>query len=666
LSTLDPVKEKSREKYLEASAMPARRNGGWLSNLQRHLLRCTGITCLILSAAGCGSSVMPTPSGAPSPPRAPPAPQQMGTVTISPQNGALSTGQTLQFAATDTGGGTIAWSVNGIAGGNSTVGTVDTAGNYTAPAISHSINAIVQAAAGAAPQTNFATAIVALIQSGQVQATANPQVALYSMYLPQPGTVTVQFGTDTSYGMRTWAKPTPSIPVNYGGQVNLQVAGMRGSTNYHLQALVKLASGVTYKDSDHPFATGIPPLTSSLQITTSGGSPPQPGIQLFDTVQFGATSYNPNLAQAFATDLQGNVIWTYSYVSSPANVITPIKPLPNGHFLLVLTVTSGPTNSTIPAGTANDVREIDLVGNTIHDLPMAALNQSLADNGFMSLHLFAFSRDVLALPNGHYVFLAQMAKDVSNIAGYSGEMNIAGDVLIDVDQNYKPDWVWNSFDHLDINHHPYQFPPDWTHSDALLYSADDHDLLLSIRNQNWVIKIDYQDAMGSGNIVWRLGEGGDFKLIGGVDPTDWFYAQHGMNFFSPNTSGLFQLGLIDDGDDRQFPQGVNCGTAGAPVCDYSTVPVLLVDESAMTATLLHHYVAPAAFYSFFGGQADLLPNGDIEVDFASAKSGATVQEYQPGTAVVETAPQIVWQAVSPGYDQYRAMRLPSLYPGVQW
>jgi arylsulfate sulfotransferase len=151
-----------------------------------------------------------------------------------------------------------------------------------------------------------------------------------------------------------------------------------------------------------------------------------------------------------------------------------------------------------------------------------------------------------------------------------------------------------------------------------------------------------------------------------VDPTDWFYAQHGINFFSPNTSGAFQLGLMDDCDDRQFPPGVTCGTAHAPVCLYSTVLVLLIDEGAMTATLMHHYIAPANLYSFFGGQADLLPNGDIEVDFCSAQLGATVQEYQPGAAIIETSPQIVWQAISPGYDQYRALRLPSLYPGVQW
>ncbi len=625
-----------------------------------------GILGLILSAAGCGNSAAPTPAAVP-PLQAPPTPQQMGSVTISPRNGALSIGQTQQFTAANSSTGAIAWSVNGIAGGNAPVGTVDAGGNYTAPAaIAHRINAVVPAAAGTAPQSNFATAVVALIQPGQVLATANPQVAAYSMVLPQPGTVSVQFGPDTTYGFRTWTQPTPSKPVNYGGAVNIEVAGMRGSTNYHMQALVTLANGLTYKDADHVFATGIPPLTAPVEISFPSGLAPQPGVELFDTMQFGTTPYNPKLAQAFATDLQGNVIWTYSYSSTPINVISPIKPLPNGHFLLNLTITSGAADSTIPPGSANDVREIDLAGNTIHDLPMATLNESLAANGFAGLNLFAFSHDVLSLPNGHYVFLASMSKSVTDVTGYPNPTKVSGDVLVDVDQNYRPDWVWNSFDHLDINRHPFQFPPDWTHSDSLLYSPDDHDLLLSIRNQNWVVKIDFRDAQGTGDIVWHLGEGGDFKLLGGVDPTDWFYAQHGMNFFGPSTSGVFELGLMDDGDDRKFPAGVTCGAAGAPVCHYSTVPVLLVDESAMTATLLSHYIAPAALYSYFGGQADLLPNGDIEVDFCSAKSGATVQEYQPGAAVVDTAPQIVWQSVSPGYDQYRALRLPSLYPGVQW
>jgi hypothetical protein len=79
----------------------------------------------------------------------------------------------------------------------------------------------------------------------------------------------------------------------------------------------------------------------------------------------------------------------------------------------------------------------------------------------------------------------------------------------------------------------------------------------------------------------------------------------------------------------------------------------------MVATLISRY-APASIYSFYGGNVDSLANGDYEVDFCSASPGALVQELNSNTQ------QIVWQATTPGTDQYRAFRLPSLYPGVQW
>ncbi len=587
----------------------------------------------------------------------------MGALTIAPQNAALGNAQQQRFVAAGAAG-SVTWSVNGIAGGNANVGTIDSAGVYVAPQIAQSINVVVRAAASATPQNQFATAVVALIAPGKVTQTANPQVASFQIYLPQAGTVTVQFGVDTTYGLKTWAQG-PDAAGGQGGPIAIQVAGMRGNTSYHLQGLVALANGATYQDADQTFTTGTPIPTPSLAVTNPNNLRPQAGVELFDAVLFGSTHYDPSLAQAFVTDLQGNVLWTYRYQGNPANVITPIKLLPNGHFLLNLTVTTPANGPAIPAGTLNELREVDLAGTTIRELTVDAFNQSLAAAGFTGIQLFAFSHDVLALPNGHYVLLAAMAKQVGGVAGYSGTVNVAGDVIIDVDSNFKPDWLWSAFDHLDVNRHPFQFP-DWTHSDAMLYSPDDHALLLSVRNQNWIIKIDFQDGTASGNVLWRLGEGGDFQLMGGTDPTDWFYAQHGINYFSTNSSGIFDLGVFDDGDDRQYPANALCPGSSQPPCLYSTGEVLSIDESAMTATLVHQYLAPASVYSFFGGDVTALTNGDAEVDFASPVTGALIQEIQFGTSVRETAPTVVWQATTPGVDMYRSQRLPSLYPGVQW
>jgi len=297
---------------------------------------------------------------------------------------------------------------------------------------------------------------------------------------------------------------------------------------------------------------------------------------------------------------------------------------------------------------------------------MDTLNQKLAasnlkDAGGNTYNFKSFHHSVIALPNGHWVMLAAYNKTYTNLPGQPATTSVIGDAIIDVDANGNPDWVWNTFDHLDINRHPMNFP-DWTHSNDMVYSSDDHNLLLSIRHQNWIIKINFLDGTGSGNVMWRLGEGGDFKLVGGTDPTDWFYAQHGLSFFSPNTSGVFRIGLLDNGNDRMFPSGpVLCQPLKPPVptC-YSTIPVLELNEGNMTATLVTHYEPPPSYFSFFGGNADLLPNGDIHANFSAAVTGAIVQELNP------QATQVIWQGTTPNAYQFHAYRWPSLYPGVQW
>lgn len=57
------------------------------------------------------------------------------TVTISPTAATLAAGTTQQFTATVAGNSNtgVNWTVNGVAGGNSTLGTVDATGLYTAP-----------------------------------------------------------------------------------------------------------------------------------------------------------------------------------------------------------------------------------------------------------------------------------------------------------------------------------------------------------------------------------------------------------------------------------------------------------------------------------------------------------------------------------------------------
>src|SRR2546425_9300954 len=58
------------------------------------------------------------------------------SVTISPTSATVAAGGTQQFTATvqNTSNTAVTWQVNGVTGGNATVGTISSSGLYTAPA----------------------------------------------------------------------------------------------------------------------------------------------------------------------------------------------------------------------------------------------------------------------------------------------------------------------------------------------------------------------------------------------------------------------------------------------------------------------------------------------------------------------------------------------------
>ena len=94
----------------------------------------------------------------------------------------------------------------------------------------------------------------------------------------------------------------------------------------------------------------------------------------------------------------------------------------------------------------------------------AQLNQALAAATCTGCNITVVGthHDFALFPNGHLVVIAATKQVVSGTT-------VTGDVLIDLDQNRKPVWLWNEFDHLDINRRPYMYP-DWTHTNAVIYS----------------------------------------------------------------------------------------------------------------------------------------------------------------------------------------------------
>ena len=594
------------------------------------------ILCLV-AVIGCGSGSSGNNTTTPPPPPA---------VTINPAAVTLGPGQSFQFNVVGSGTGTApVFQVNGTTGGSSTTGTITSGGLYTAPttipAGQTTTTIGVQGTTGSATVTFFNPTS---FTSGSVAATNNPLVAAYSIAAPAGTPVRVQFGPDTTYGFATSTITAPPL----GGSVTVLVAGMRASSTYHMQAIVELSNGSQALDTNQTFTTGSIPADRLADLTTTFGTgTPNPGIDLFSLYPYTAGS---NILNGFATDLEGNVIWYYDL--GTADWPFPIKPLPNGHMLMIVT----------PQATfgGKEIREIDLAGNTINSVTLAAVNQSLTALG-ASYQLIALHHDVAILPNGHWIILGQ--SQVSNLPGTPAGTVTTGDDLIDWDVVHQTAvWSWSVFDHFDISHAPYGVT-DWTHANAIFYSPDDGQLVMSMRNQNWIIKINYANGTGDGTVLWRFGFQGDFTLPGNQAPIDWNYGQHYPTIVSPNTSGVFSLMFFDNGNNRLVDSSNDvCGTAGQIAC-YSGVPIFQVDEITKTATeLWEDNLLP--YYSICCGDAILLGNGNIEMDIADDVNSNQVSHIQE---VTQTQPaQLVWKMDEAGQLAYRGYRIPSLYPGEVW
>jgi hypothetical protein len=497
------------------------------------------------------------------------------------------------------------------------------------------------ASCGGSPAADPPAAVQSRLTDGAVAATSNPLVAQYTVSPSSAASVVVQFGPDLSYQFVT----SPQLSPPSGGAVTILVAGMKQNTLYHMRAVATYADGSRSVDSDHTFQTGtIPPeRVPAMKVSTPNGSTAAPGVELMSL-----TIGNSNQLLALATDPSGNVIWYYDYDSS-LGIPQPIKLLPNGHMLLVL------YGQGTPGGT---VQEIDLAGNVIHQFDYTALNQKLANAGY-SVQVFSIDHDFVALPNGHLLLVLSDTRTFTDLAGYPGQTLVTGNAIVDLDSNYNPVWVWDAFDHLDVNRHPIFFP-DWTHANALVYSPDNGNLLFSLRHQSWVLKIDYQNGNGPGDIIWKLGYQGDFTLSTSV-ASDWFFAQHDPNIVTSNSTGAIQLAMFDNGDGRPDANGIPCAGLTPPVC-YSTAAIFQVDENARTASRWWSFTTP---YSWWGGSTRVLPNSDVFVD-----ETAPADLNLTGTRVLEVTqspnPTTVWQMEVPNQNSYRTIHLPSLYPDVQW
>jgi uncharacterized protein (DUF1800 family) len=155
--------------------------------------RCS-LTAVVLSLAMMSASCALAPTGFTSPDKQ--------TLTLSPSQASVRVGSAQPFAPS-LAGNSWTWSVNGIAGGNATLGTIDANGNYRASAVLPTPNTITIAVAESAKPTETASSAVTLLNPiPVVTGISPPQVNVGTFTLTITGSEFVS-GATVSFGGTT-------------------------------------------------------------------------------------------------------------------------------------------------------------------------------------------------------------------------------------------------------------------------------------------------------------------------------------------------------------------------------------------------------------------------------------------------------------------------------
>lgn len=398
-----------------------------------------------------------------------------------------------------------------------------------------------------------------------VTATIHPLVALLSApACPSGSSVKAAYSIHGSGAVSyTNTKPCGS------GSANFLVGGLYPTVAYDMNYVVTAPNGqVTKGPSGVSFTAGTVPKSFKL---TQISEPVAATAATSSTEKYLLSSY-AGTSWPYATDLYGHVIWYYNGQSNIACQIHRL--LPGG---TILTVSGNPNASTGTGAWGNQskyqlLQEIDLAGNIVRETNADRVNEQLPVSEDKITH---FNHDSVRLPNGHTLAIATIQRVFpANTQGNTAPIDVVGTMVLDLDPNFAVTWYWNSFEHdgggtqLDITRAAvlgeqcsYDVigntdngcPPvlltspanDWLHSNSLQYEPDGS-ILLSMRNQDWVLDIDYGNGAGTGNILWRLGPDGDFTMqTAGSYP--WFSHQHNPEF---QLGGMTELTVFDNGNTR--------------------------------------------------------------------------------------------------------------------
>src|SRR5579872_6922919 len=483
---------------------------------------------------------------------------------------------------------------------------------------------------GTASQTFSFTPIASSTNPVVISTTANALVALFSSVPCQaPDSMLVAFRTTGGT-----QELTPLQPCN-GKTMNIYVAGMLPETQYSMTGVLVASGQRVGTTQTKIFTTGAIP--SNVQIPTISVVSPAPPAAASEPILVHAYFFGKYLP--LGTDLSGKVVWYYDASDALGGLMT--RPQAGGYFWFIGAENTDPY--------LQFIRKIDVAGNTVIETNLGRINEQLTATGQMPLT--SIDHELRDFPNGNILMIGSLDRVLGS--GVQNGADIIFNELVVLNPGLQLNWSWNA---VTCGNCAAELPPtraailgetctqgqggcppisppntianDWLHGNSA-YLAADGSILLSLRHQDWVLKIDYNNGSGTGNILWRLGKDGDFGIVGdGGDTYPWFSHQHDVEF----EFGGPYLSLFDNGNTR-----IKQNAGGNSRCQ-----LLLINQKTLTATLEENL--DMGVQSLALGTAQLLINQSgkptglhCEAGFVNSSTSQTSSFYPGGTLIMDSS-----------------------------
>ena len=228
----------------------------------------TRLVTSVPAGATTGSISVTTPSGTAASPSSFTVVNVVGPLGVTPSPALMVPGRTQQFAATLNGVPTTAvtWAVNGIPGGAPHIGTISTAGLYTAPATYGAAQTISVTATHAEDAAVTASASIVVVAPRPLVSAASMQTApLLTSLSPATGTPGTVGLSITLQGVGVVGTTSVALLRNNAADANVTVTGFTVVSDTEMTVTVDIAAGA---------ATGA----LVVKVTTSSGASTPLGI----------------------------------------------------------------------------------------------------------------------------------------------------------------------------------------------------------------------------------------------------------------------------------------------------------------------------------------------------------------------------------------------------